>query len=114
MKRVKLVRRMIGSKEPALQVKCRLNDEGHVWISYFDDLPRTVRQRLRETPFNLCPACLVTEYVPEVIRRHPQCSHLKALFAAIEVMELEEREEQSKQGRNDTMMTTFSKGRSER
>jgi hypothetical protein len=46
-----------------------------------------VRRRLRESPFNICPACLVIEVVPEVRRKHPNWSREKLLFAAVELME---------------------------
>ena len=55
---------------------------------YFDSLPLSVRQRLRNSPFNLCPACLVTEFLPEV-QRHSEYSRESALLAAIEIMELQ-------------------------
>jgi hypothetical protein len=53
---------------------------------YFDTLPPAVRRRLRQSTFNLCPACLVTEFLPKV---RSQQSREKALFKAIEVMEQE-------------------------
>jgi len=55
---------------------------------YFDSLPLSVRQRLRNSPFNLCPACSVTEFLPEV-QRHSKYSRESALLAAIEIMELQ-------------------------
>ena len=58
---------------------------------YFDGMPSTVRQRLRSSPFNLCPACVVTEVLPKVRRKHPNYAREKALFAAIEIMEAEVR-----------------------
>jgi hypothetical protein len=84
---------MCGSKEPILQVKCLTNDEGHVWIGSYDELPSAVRQRLRESPFNLCAACLEAYVLSEVYRRHPNYPRQKALFAAIELMEAEVRKE---------------------
>jgi len=85
---------MCGSKEQILQVKCLTGDEGHVWIESYDELPPAVRQRLRESPFNLCAACLVVYVLPEVYRQHPSYTRLKALLAAIELMEAEVRKEQ--------------------
>jgi hypothetical protein len=75
------------------QTKCLINTEGHMWMrSYFDDLPKAVRQRLRDSPFNLCPACLQTEVLPRLDRRkYP--NREKALFAAVEIMEVEVRKE---------------------
>jgi hypothetical protein len=40
------------------QVACLTTDAGHVWIHYYDQLPRAVRQRLASSPFNICAACL--------------------------------------------------------
>lgn len=74
------------------QTKCLINSEGHLWMdNYFDTLPAAVRRRLRNSPFNLCPACLALEVLPEVRRKHPNYSAEKALLAAIEVMEAEVR-----------------------
>jgi hypothetical protein len=56
-------------------------------------LPAVVRKRLRNSPFNLCAACLTMFYLPEVKRKHPSYPREKALFAAIEVMEAELRKE---------------------
>jgi hypothetical protein len=56
---------------------------------YLDTLPLSVRRRLRDSPFNLCPACLVTEFLPQTRRRHH--SRERALMAAIELMEAEVR-----------------------
>jgi hypothetical protein len=36
-------------------------DAGHVWIHYYDKLPREVRARLAASPFNVCAACLTIE-----------------------------------------------------
>jgi hypothetical protein len=72
------------------QTKCWIATGGHLWMkSYFDNLPVAVRRRLRNSPFNLCPACLVTEFYPKVQSRH--ATRERALMAAIEVMEAEVR-----------------------
>jgi hypothetical protein len=55
----------------------------------FDDLPPRIRQRLRQSSFNLCAACLTTIYLPKVPKRG--LSHEQALFVAIEIYEREER-----------------------
>lgn len=48
------------------QVKCWIASAGHIWMrGYFDNLPSSVRRRLQDAPFNLCAACLVTEFLPE-------------------------------------------------
>jgi hypothetical protein len=71
------------------QTKCWIATGGHMWMKgYFDNLPFTVRQRLRNSPFNLCSACLVTEFLPKVKGRR---SREQALLAAIEIMELQVR-----------------------
>jgi hypothetical protein len=70
------------------QTKCWIATEGWMWMrSYFDRLPLPVRRRLQSSPFNLCPACLVTKFMPKVHARHPGYSKTRALLAAIEVME---------------------------
>jgi hypothetical protein len=66
------------------QVRCWTADQGHVWIHAYDRLPPKVRRRLRDSPFNLCAACLVAYFLPEV----PQGgTKEQRLFAAITVME---------------------------
>lgn len=78
----------MGKDKIENQTKCWIASEGHVWMeSYFDTLPAAVRQRLRQSPFNLCPACLVTEFLPKV--RLQQQSLERALLIAIAVMERE-------------------------
>jgi hypothetical protein len=70
------------------QTFCLIATGGHLWMrGYFDDLPPAVRRRLREAPFNICPACLQTEVLPKVRSQHPEYSRERALMAAIEVME---------------------------
>ena len=75
------------------QTRCRISNEGHRWmVGWFDNLPPKVRQRLRQSPFNLCAACLKTIYLPKVMKRRRDLSGERALFIAIEVYEREERE----------------------
>jgi hypothetical protein len=45
----------------ARQVKCLTLDAGHVWIHAYDRLPPRVRQRMADSPFNICPACMDIE-----------------------------------------------------
>ena len=72
------------------QTKCWIATSGHIWMKgYFDNLPASVRRRLRDSAHNLCPACLVTEFYPKVRARYP--SRELALVAAIEIMEAEVR-----------------------
>jgi hypothetical protein len=76
------------------QTKCLINTAGHEWMNgYFDTLPLRVRQRLRASPFNLCPACLQLEILPRVAGKQ---SGEQALFAAIKIMEAEVRRGGSK------------------
>jgi hypothetical protein len=73
------------------QTKCWIATAGHIWMKgYFVTLPLAVRRRLRGSPFNLCPACLVTEFLPRMERSYPR---ERALFAAIDVMEAKVRAE---------------------
>jgi hypothetical protein len=76
------------------QTKCLINTNGHVWMKdFFDTLPRAARQRLRSSPFNLCPACLVLEVLSKVKAKQRGLSHERALLAAIEIMESQVRKE---------------------
>jgi hypothetical protein len=61
----------------AEQVRCMLGDEGHVWISWMDDLSPVVRERLRNASFNICPACLIVE----VGHRRPDADYLRRIEA---------------------------------
>ena len=47
-----------GRDEKGLQVKCLTADAGHVWMPSYDSLPPAVRQRLAQSRFNICAACL--------------------------------------------------------
>jgi hypothetical protein len=74
------------------QTYCLIATGGHEWmVDYFDTLPVAVRRRLRSSPHNLCPACLVTEALPKLRRKHPSYPREKLLFAAIDAMEAEVR-----------------------
>jgi hypothetical protein len=73
------------------QVYCLTADEGHVWIHVYDTLPASVRRRLRDSPFNVCAACLVAYVLPEVKSKHPNWSREKLLIAGIESMEVQVR-----------------------
>ncbi len=81
-----------------LQTKCWIASEGHLWMrGHFDALPAPVRQRLRQSPFNLCAACLMTDFLPKAQKRG--ISRERALFAAIEIMEAQAR--QAPRGKNN-------------
>jgi hypothetical protein len=83
-----LMKRRAGQSDDINQTFCLIATGGHLWMrGYYDDLPATVRRRLRESPFNICPACMQLYVLPEVRDRHPNWPHEKLLFAAIEVME---------------------------
>jgi hypothetical protein len=72
------------------QTKCLIATGGHEWMTgYLDPLPPAVRQRLRQSTHNLCPAHLILEFLPKVQFRFSRHQREKALFAAIEVMEAE-------------------------
>ena len=76
------------------QTKCWIATHGWRWMrEYFDCLPLRVRRRLQDSPFNLGPACLVTEFLPKVQSQHPEYAHERALLAAIDDMELQLRDE---------------------
>jgi len=79
------------SKDEIRQTKCWIATDGHLWMPVYDTLSLPVRQRLRSSPFNLCPACLVTKFLPKLRRQHLKAPREKLLFAAIEVMEREVR-----------------------
>ena len=78
-------------KDEINQTFCLIATGGHLWMrGHFDRFPSVVRQRLRKSPFNLCPACLETKVLPAVRRQHPNWSQL---FTAIEIMEAQVRKE---------------------
>ena len=69
--------------DEAKQVKCLIASEGHMWMTtFFDRLPRPVRKRLTESPFNICAACLTEE--AQKIARQPS---ITIYFAVIERIE---------------------------
>jgi hypothetical protein len=75
------------------QTYCLIATGGHLWMAdYYDTLPVSVRRRLRNSPYNLCPACLVTEVLPKV-QSKPNTPREKLLLAAVEIMEREVRRE---------------------
>jgi hypothetical protein len=83
-----------------LQTKCWIAAGGHLWMEgYFDTLPVAVRRRLRNSPYNLCPACLVTEFLPQVKAKQHGLSREQALFVAVQIMESEVRRGDAGRGR---------------
>ena len=70
------------------QTVCWISSAGHLWMrSYYDRLPLSVRRRLQASPYNLCPACLVTKFLPKMRRRYPGYPREKVLLVTVEVME---------------------------
>lgn len=49
---------IIKTVETDNKTLCMTNDEGHKWVHYIDSMPRSVKERIWYSPFNLCPACL--------------------------------------------------------
>ena len=41
------------------QGKCWVNDEGWKYMDMYDSLPPNIRRRLANSPFNLCPFCVI-------------------------------------------------------
>jgi len=81
---------MKGKDDDVNQTFCLIATGGHLWMKgYYDRFPPRVRQRLRESRYNLCPACLETEILPKVQTRFPKYTREAALLAAIVVMELQ-------------------------
>jgi hypothetical protein len=70
------------------QTVCWISSAGHLWMTgYYDRLPLSVRRRLQASTHNLCPACLVTEFLPKIRAQHLGYSREKALLVTIEAME---------------------------
>ena len=63
------------------QVRCTTFDEGSVWIHRLDKLPPSVRRRLANSRFNICPTCVDID-----TRRNSAPTH-KLYFAVIEAIE---------------------------
>jgi hypothetical protein len=72
-----------SSLDDGRQVKCLIASAGHLWMRhYFDRLPPAVRGRLRESPFNICPACMDEE--ARRIAAQPTVATYFGVIAAIE------------------------------
>ena len=69
------------------QVRCLTADEGHVWMHTYDELPPSVRRRLAESPFNLCPACVAIETNNVAADRGLQRPTLRIYFDVIRAIE---------------------------
>jgi hypothetical protein len=78
-----------GKDDDVNQTFCLIATGGHLWMEdYYDRFSPRIRQRLRESRHNLCPACLELFVLPEVQARFPKYTRDAALLAAIVVMEL--------------------------
>jgi hypothetical protein len=85
----------MGKDKIENQTFCLHATGGHLWMrDYFDTFPTAVRQRLRDSAFNLCAWCLEIEVLPTVRHAHPNWSEENLLLAAIEVMEAKVRKPQ--------------------
>jgi hypothetical protein len=71
-----------------MQVYCLVGDQGHLWIGHYDTMPPAVRQRWRNSPFNVCAACAKAFVLSEVRAQFPKLSHEQALLKALEIMEV--------------------------
>ena len=63
------------------QVRCTTFDEGSVWIHGLDELPPSVRRRLADARYNICPTCVNID-----VRRNGAPT-LKLYFAVIDAIE---------------------------
>jgi hypothetical protein len=74
-----------GSKRMAVldgrQVRCTTFDEGFVWIHRLDKLSPSVRRRLANSRFNICPTCV------DIDTRRNGTPTLRLYFAVIEAIE---------------------------
>jgi len=50
---------MQKDKRQRFQGLCLEAEEGWKHMSSYDKMPPDIRKRLRESPFNLCPACVI-------------------------------------------------------
>ena len=71
------------------QVRCLTADEGHRWIHVYDGLPKPVRKRLAESPFNLCAACMDIEARHVAATRGLRRPSLRIYFDTIRAIERE-------------------------
>jgi hypothetical protein len=74
-----------GSTEKGDQVKCLIASEGWQWMrTYYDRLPAAARQRLAQSGFNICPACM-----DEEAHRRAAIPSVKVYIETIEAIERE-------------------------
>ena len=70
------------------QIKCLIASRGRLWIrGYFDRLPSVVRQRLAESAFNICPACMDEEVHTAARQRKETEPSVGTYFRVIEAIE---------------------------
>lgn len=68
------------------QGKCLQSTNGATWmVSHFDGMPSSIRRRLRESPFNLCAACVGDLALAKVMRNSMGME--KAYLSSINEME---------------------------
>jgi hypothetical protein len=94
----RILKARAGKADDREQVVCLTGDAGHEWIHCYDSLPPTVRRRLRNSPYDICAACLTSFILPKVLHKFPRYSYEKALMVAIAVMEkqIERRDEKAR------------------
>jgi hypothetical protein len=66
---------------------CLINDEGWKHMDVFDMLPLNIRQRLRESPFNLCAACIAVECMDDLERLLPAIETMEATVRMLDVIQ---------------------------
>jgi len=54
-----------------------------LWMSYYDKLPASVRRRLRQSEFNICPACMNIE-ARRIAKGNPSIEVYNRVIDAIE------------------------------
>jgi hypothetical protein len=70
------------------QLKCLIASEGHLWMrNYFDRFPSSVRRRLTESAFNICPACMDEEARKAARHRKETKPSVGTYFRVIEAIE---------------------------
>jgi hypothetical protein len=70
--------------EQGKQIKCLTAHDGWVWMPTFDSLPAAVRNRLSESRFNMCAACMQIE-----ARKRSGKPSVKIYIETIEAIEKE-------------------------
>jgi hypothetical protein len=66
---------------------CLVNTEGWAHMDVFDDFPPPIRQRLRDSPFNLCAACIAGEGGDELEKLLPAIETMEATVRMLDVIQ---------------------------